>query len=314
MRLSKEARIGLLAAVSILIFFAGFYFLKGANIFSGEKQYYAYYADVQGLQPSSSVQIKGLAIGRVAAIELNGGGKVKVTLAISKKTKIPRGTIAKLTSTDLLGGKAISLQLSNSPEIAEDKEVLPTAVEGGLIDALSVEITPLLKDVRHAVGTLDSVLVGFDNVLDAQARANLQNSIANLDVTMKNFSQLSGRLNAESGELSHVIRNANSITSNLANNNERITRILNNAAIASDQLAKAPIEQTLRNLQGTIDQLQGVVNKLNSKDGTLGLLVNDKGLYNNLNQSLGTLNSLMADIEAHPTRYINVTIFGRKKQ
>ena len=314
MRFSKEARIGLLVAGAILIFFAGFYFLKGANIFSGENQYYVYYNDVQGLQASSPVQIKGLSVGRVASITLNGKSRVKVTIAISKKTEIPQGTVAKLTATDLLGSKAISLELTNSQAIVKDEDTLSSAVQGGIIDAISVEITPLIKDMRHAVGSLDTVLSTVNGVLDVQARENLKQTLANLDATMANFSQLSHRLNAESGELAHVIRNANSITTNLASNNERITRIINNAALTTDQLSKAPIEQTMKDLQNTIQQLQGVVNKVNSKDGSLGMLVNDDGLYNSLNSSLGTLNSLMADIQAHPTRYINVTIFGRKKQ
>lgn len=314
MRFSKEARIGLLVAGAILIFFAGFYFLKGANIFSGENQYYVYYNDVQGLQASSPVQIKGLSVGRVASITLNGQSRVKVTIAISKKTEIPQGTVAKLTATDLLGSKAISLELTNSQAIVKDEDTLSSAVQGGIIDAISVEITPLIKDMRHAVGSLDTVLSTVNGVLDVQARENLKQTLANLDATMANFSQLSHRLNAESGELAHVIRNANSITTNLASNNERITRIINNAALTTDQLSKAPIEQTMKDLQNTIQQLQGVVNKVNSKDGSLGMLVNDDGLYNSLNSSLGTLNSLMADIQAHPTRYINVTIFGRKKQ
>jgi len=314
MKFSKEARIGLLVASAILIFFAGFYFLKGANIFSGEYEYFAYYDNVQGLQPSSPVQIKGMSVGRVSAIELNGGNKVKVTIAVNKKTKIPVGTIAKLTSTDLLGTKAISLELSNSTAVTEDESILKSEIEGGIIDALSVEITPLLRDMRHAVSTLDTVLVSVNGVLDMQSRENLKSAVANLDATMSNFSQLSARLNAESGQLQGVIRNANSITSNLASNNERITRIINNAASISDQLNAAPLQQTLTDLQGTINQLQGVVSKMNSKNGSLGLLVNDPSLYNNLNSSLNTLNSLMADIEAHPTRYINLTIFGRKKQ
>ena len=314
MRFSKEARIGLLVAGAILIFFAGFYFLKGANIFSGENQYYVYYNDVQGLQASSPVQIKGLSVGRVASITLNGQSRVKVTIAISKKTEIPQGTVAKLTATDLLGSKAISLELTNSQAIVKDEDTLSSAVQGGIIDAISVEITPLIKDMRHAVGSLDTVLSTVNGVLDVQARENLKQTLANLDATMANFSQLSHRLNAESGELAHVIRNANSITTNLASNNERITRIINNAALTTDQLSKAPIEQTMKDLQNTIQQLQGVVNKVNSKDGSLGMLVNDDGLYHSLNSSLGTLNSLMADIQAHPTRYINVTIFGRKKQ
>lgn len=314
MKISKEVRIGLLVTIALVVFFTGFYFLKGANVFSGEKEYYVFYDNVQGLQPSSQVQVKGMSIGRVSAIELNGDKKVRVTIAIPKSRAIPRGSLATLTSTDLLGTKAIALTLSNNKEIAEENETLPSAIEGGIIDAISVEITPLLQDIRHAVGTLDTVLVGVNGVLDAKAQENLRRSIANLDVTMNNFSQLSSKLNGESNELASVIRNANSITTNLAKNNDRIANILKNAELTTDQLAKAPIEQTLRNLQAVIDDLQSVSNKMKSKDGSLGLLINDKELYNNVNTSLNTLNGLMSDIEAHPTRYINLTIFGRKKQ
>lgn len=313
MKFSKEARIGLLVASAILIFFAGFYFLKGANIFSGENEYYVYYEQVQGLQPSSPVQIKGLSIGRVSAIELNGGDKVKVTIAVNKKTRIPKNSIALLTSTDLLGTKAISLELSNSKEEAEEETVLPSRIEGGIIDALSVEITPLLRDMRHAVGTLDTVLLSVNGVLDATSKASLKNSIANLDVTMNHFSQLSARLNAESEQIQGVIRNANSITSNLAQNNARITRIIDNAATVTDQLNEANIDKTMKEFQIAANQLNAVLNKVNSKEGSLGLLVNDPNLYQNLNSSLNTLNSLMADIESHPARYINLSIFGRKK-
>ncbi len=314
MKFSKEARIGLLVAASILIFFAGFYFLKGANIFSGENEYYVYYDNVQGLQPSSPVQVKGLAVGRVSEIKLNGGGKVQVTIAVNKRTKIPVGSVAKLTSTDLLGTKAISLELSNNEQIAEEESIIVGDVEGGIIDALSVEITPLLRDMRHAVGTLDSVLLSVNGVLDAESKENLRSSIANLDVTMDNFSQLSSRLNAESTQLQGVIRNANSITSNLASNNERITNIINNASTITDQLNQAQIDKTMNEFRLAANQLNDVLAKVNGKDGSLGLLVNDPAMYNNLNSSLHTLNSLMADIEAHPTRYINLTIFGRKKQ
>ncbi len=313
MKFSKEARIGLLVASAILVFFAGFYFLKGANIFSGENEYYTYYENVQGLHPSSAVQIKGLTVGRVSAIDLNGKGKVKVTLAIDKDTKIPEGTIAKLTATDLLGTKAIALDLGSGTQLIEDESTLPSDIEGGIIDALSEEITPLLVDMRHAVGTLDTVLTSINTVLDRKAQADLRQSIGNLNTTMGHLAQLSQRLNAESGQLASVMRNANSITTNLANNNDRINRILDNTATASDKLAQVPIEEIMRDLQLTANQLNGIAAKINSSQGSLGLLVNDTSLYRNLNTSLHTLNYLMADIEAHPARYINFSIFGRRK-
>jgi phospholipid/cholesterol/gamma-HCH transport system substrate-binding protein len=313
MKFTKEARIGLLVAIAILIFFAGFYFLKGANLFSGENEYYVYYSDVQGLQPSSAVLIKGLSVGHVSAINLTEDGKVKVTIAVSKKTNVPQGTVANLMATDLLGTKAISLELGGSKMLVEDETVLPGKVEGGIIDAISVEITPLLQDMRHAVGTLDSVLGSINYVLDSNAQTNLKSSLANLNTTMTNFSELSHRLNAESGHLQGIIRNTNSITSNLASNNERINRVITNAEQVTNQLNNAPIEQTVKSLQETIDQLKAVSYKLNSNEGSLGLLVNDTSLYRNINSSLNSLNFLMSDIEAHPTRYINVSIFGRKK-
>lgn len=315
MKFSKEARIGLLVAAALLIFFAGFYFLKGANLFSGENEYYAYFDDVQGLQTSSAVQVKGLTVGRVVAISLNKeDGKVKVQLAVNKKIKVTDGSAIKLASSDLLGTKVLKLEIAAGDKQIADEATLPAKIEGGLIDNLSGEIAPLIADIRHVVSTLDTVLLGVNNMLNPETRQHLSNSVASLDVTLKNFSSLSEKLNNESNQLASVIRNANSITTNLANSNQQITNIMKNADNISNQLANAPIEQTVKDLQATISQLNGIMNKINNNEGSLGMLVNDKALHNNLAESLKTLNALMADINAHPSRYINVSIFGRKNK
>lgn len=315
MKFSKEARIGLLVAAALLIFFAGFYFLKGANLFSGENEYYAYFDDVQGLQTSSAVQVKGLTVGRVVAISLNKeDGKVKVQLAVNKKIKVTDGSAIKLASSDLLGTKVLKLEIAAGDKQIADEATLPAKIEGGLIDNLSGEIAPLIADIRHVVSTLDTVLLGVNNMLNPETRQHLSNSVASLDVTLKNFSSLSEKLNNESNQLASVIRNANSITTNLANSNQQITNIMKNADNISNQLANAPIEQTVKDLQATISQLNGIMNKINNNEGSLGMLVNDKALHNNLAESLKTLNALMADINTHPSRYINVSIFGRKNK
>lgn len=313
MSLSKEARIGLLVTISLVVLFAGFYFLKGANIFSGEKVYYCFYDNVQGLQTSSNVQIRGLNVGRVAHTQLVDGKGVKVEIALSKKIDLPQGTVANLASADLLGTKIIRLDLGNGPGIIESGGTLPTATEGGLMDNISTEVTPMLRDIRGMVAILDSVLGGVNNIVNDQNQKALSNSLASLETTTDNFKKLSNALGKESGEITSIVHNANSITGNLAANNDKIKNIINNVNGFSGQLSNAPINQTLSDLQHTTSELQGIINKINTDQGTLGRLVNDKGLYNNLDSTLGSLNLLMADIKAHPSRYINVSIFGKKK-
>ncbi len=313
MLMSKEARIGLLVAISVLVFFAGFYFLKGSSIFSNEYEYHAYYENVQGLQPSASVQIHGLQVGKVSRILLNRaqlGNPLEVVLAINKKTRLPRGTVAKLTSLDLLGTKGITLELGTSTELVDDDEKLPTAVEGGIVDKISVEVTPLLQDVRKVVNSIDSVLLSVNDIFNDKARADLQMAMTGLHSTTDNFSSLSAKLNGQSTALAHVIQNADNITTKLANG--KLDQTLENLRVTSDKLSHSPIQEAVSNVDKMTANLNDIVRKINNNEGSMGLLVNDKNLYNNLNNTLGELTRLSADLKAHPSRYINLTVFGRK--
>ena len=314
MRFSKEAKTGLLVTISLLVFFAGFYFLKGSNLFSGENTYYAYYDNVQGLQSSAAVQVKGLGVGRVSKIELIDSEKVKVTISVSNNVPLPVGTAAELASADLLGTKIVRLKLGMGTQMLEDGATIPASIEGGIIDNLSVEIAPLITDLRHVIATLDTVLVGVSGVLNESTANSLSNTVTSLDVTMKNFAELSEKLNHESEQLAAVIRNANSITANLADNNQSITNIIKNAEQTTNNLSAAPIEETVKELQSAAKQLDGILQKINNNEGSLGMIVNDKQLYNNLTETMKTMNALLADINEHPSRYINVTIFGKKKK
>lgn len=314
MRISKEVKIGILVAISLFVFMAGFYFLKGSSLFSGEKEYYAYYDNVQGLQSSAAVQVKGLGVGRVSGIELIDSDKVRVTISVNNSIDIPVGTTAELASADLLGSKIIKLNLGTGTQLMEDGATVPASIEGGIIDNLSVELSPLITDLRHVIATLDTVLIGVSGVLNENTANSLANTVNSLDVTMKNFSELSVKLNNESDELAAIIRNANSISSNLASNNESITNIIKNAEATTNNLSAAPIQETVKELQSAAGQLDAILQKINNNEGSLGMVVNDKQLYTNLTATMKSLNDLMADINARPWRYINVTIFGRKNR
>ena len=313
MSLSKEVRIGLLVTVSLIIFFIGFYFLKGASLFSNDRQYYCIYTNVEGLQLSANVQVRGLNIGRVSHMQLLDNKGVKVTISIYKSVEIPTGTVAALESPDLLGSKIITLNLGSGPGLLEDGATLNVSSEGGIVESVSGELTPRLRELKATIIGLDSALAGINAIVGPGNQAAIAGAIRSIQTTADNLAQVSGGLGKESGEITSIIHNANSITGNLAKNNDTIQHILTNVNTLSRQLANAPIEKSVAELQSTITEFKGIADKINNNQGSLGMLINNKDVYNNLNGSLQSLNSLMSDIKAHPTRYINVTIFGKKK-
>jgi len=313
MSLSKEARIGILFSISLIIFFVGFYFLRGASLFSNDKKFYCIYSNVEGLQLSANVQVRGLNVGRVSHMELLDNKGVKVTLSVYKSVEVPQGTTAALASPDLLGSKIVSLNLGTGPGEMEDGATMQGSIEGGTVDNVTQQLTPRLKELQATIVGLDSALSGINAIVGLQNQQAIAGAIHSIQLTADNLSQLSGALGKEGGEITSILHNANSITGNLAKNNEAIQQILTNVNNLSGQLANAPIQKTVAELQSTITEFKGIAGKINNNQGSLGLLINDKELYNNLNGSLQSLNVLMGDIKAHPTRYINVTILGRKK-
>lgn len=314
MSVSKEVRIGLLVAGSLVIFFIGFYFLKGSSVFSNDKQYFCYYANVDGLQNSANIQINGLNVGRVISAKLAGDKGVRVDMALSKDIVVPQGTVANLASSDLLGTKIIKLELGPGPGELPAKSELKTMAAGGLVDNVSAQLTPRLAELKTTIIALDTVLAGVSQIVGAQNQRAMASAIKNINTTSENLAKISGALSAESGQISSIIHNANSITANLAKQNDSVKRIVANVSAITRQFANAPIQKTFADLQNTAAQLQGIMDKINNNQGSLGMFINNKEVYNNLNNSLHTVNSLMEDIKAHPKRYINVSVFGRKEK
>lgn len=312
-KVKNEVKIGILVAVTITLFILGFNFLRGRGVFSSDEEYYSYYDNVQGLQESAAIQLKGFKVGKVSEIILQDDRRIRVTLQMSKDVKIPLGSIAKLASNDLISGtKVISLTFSNSKEYIKEGGLIKGEASGGLLDNLGDQVSPLVGVLNHTVVSLDTLLNTVNNIINDDTRKHLNSSFASLEVGLQELSVLAQKLNAQSGNLSGIIQNANSITGNLANSNARISNTLTNLENFSTSLNNAPVQQTLDELQKAASGLQGIVAKINDNNGSLGMLLSDKRLYNNLSSTLGTLDTLLGDLKAHPAKYINVSVFGRK--
>lgn len=313
MKLTNETKVGVLAAVSIAILIIGYSFLKGNDVFSSEHEYYARYDRVDGLAVSKPVLVNGFQIGRVSKLTLEPSGQILAQFKIDPKYEVPKNTIARLESTDLLGGKAIIFDLGSSKDYAANGDTLNANVQQNLME----QVQPVQKKAEQMIARLDTILTSVNTTLNPEFQKNFSQSFASISHTLQTLEgttkKVDNLVGAESNHIATLMANLESISTNFKNNNQKITSIMNNLNQVSDEFARANFTQTVKNANNAVAELQATVAKVNNGEGSLGQLINDKQLYNNLNSSSENLNKLMIDIKANPKRYVSFSVFGGKK-
>nr|WP_294894064.1 MlaD family protein [uncultured Pedobacter sp.] len=313
MKISNETKVGILAALAIVIFIVGYNFLKGNDIFSRENQFYAKYDKVDGLAISKPVLVNGYQVGRVSALTLQANGQVLAEFKIDPKYAIPSNTVARLESTDLLGSKAVVFDLGNSLKYAADGDTLNANVQANLME----KVEPLQKKAQVIISKLDSLLTSVNTILNPEFQKNVNRSFASIARTLENLESTSktvdGTVSIQAKRIDVILANAESISSNLKNNNEKITSMMSNMNSFSNQLANTQIKTTIDNANKAVTELQTAVDKINNGTGSIALLLNDHKLYDNLNNSAKNLDNLMIDVKANPKRYVSFSVFGGRK-
>src|SRR6266498_5222579 len=310
MKISNETKVGLLTIVALTLLILGFNFLKGNNVFNKSKKVYAIFNEVGSLEKSNDVKIKGNAIGKVydkKFTDKNASG-ILVTIHLTTDINIPSNSVAYISSP-LTGSPYINIQLGNATSYLKTGDTIETILRGGLLGDLTSQVSPTLEKARTAIDSLTMVLGTVNKLFEPGTKNNIQGIIKNLLVSSASLEKL---LDIETGLLAKTVVNLNDVTGNLKNNNDTINTILHNINTTTQQLANLNLQQTLDSVQSTVSQLNAVIYKVNHNTGTLGLLMNDPKLYEHLrNTSLG-LEILIDDIKAHPKRYVNFSVFGKK--
>jgi phospholipid/cholesterol/gamma-HCH transport system substrate-binding protein len=316
MKINNETKIGILAVVGIVLFILGFNYLKGKSLFKKEVHLYAVYDDINGLAKSNPVVINGLQVGNVS--NLDGGRevtKILVTITLKKDVLIPDNSLAVITP-NLLGTTSLEIKLGKSRNFLKDGDTLITTQSGGAFDEALKMLNPVLYEVKNAVKSLDSVLHLVTNVFDPTTKNNIKAIIQNLNSTTASFSESASSLkillNPNDGALAKSLNNVKEFTGNLASNSGKINNIMTNADKATTKLANLDVQKTLNSLDSTVNSLKSAIAKIDSKNGSLGLLLNDTKLYDNLTTTGNKINILLDDIRVHPKRYLSVSVFGKK--
>lgn len=314
MKIKNETKVGILAAVAIAILVLGYSFLKGNDVFTSENIYYANYERVDGLTVSKPVYVNGYQIGRVSGLTLLPNGTILTEFKIDKKYEVPENTIARIASTDLLGGKAIVFDLGDSKIYAKTRDTLQSDVQKNIME----QVEPIQKKAEALFAVLDSVLTSVNNTISPDFQMNINRSlqsIANTLNTLENTAtQVDGMVGTQKSKISGILTNMESISTNFNNNNETLTRIFTNLETVSDKAARLNFEETMNKANMAVADLQSAVDSINSGKGSLGKLLNDDKLYKNLEDASKSLDNLIIDVKENPKRYVHFSIFGRKAE
>lgn len=316
-KISNETKVGALTAIAITLLILGFNFLKGKTLFKTGNFIYAKYTDTKGIMVSNPVFINGYQVGSVYDIENLDENLSSIVVAIKLKSNynIPVNSVATIKDNPL-GAASINIALGDGKQYLKIGDTVLTASTAGLLGDVMNKLGPVGDQLKNTVHSLDSVLKNINSIFDPNTKHNLQEVIANINKTTASLvvssTSLQAMMNQQSGAITQSMNHVASFTKNLSDNNEKVTRMLGNVEKTTDNLAKADIAGSVDKLKSTITNLNGILEKMNSQDGSLGKLMNDKALYNNLTNTVRSANILLDDLRVHPKRYVSISVFGKK--
>lgn len=302
---TKEVRIALTVIVAGVILFVGINFLKGINVFKSSNTFYIRFHNINGLTVSSPVYANGYSVGIVRSIayDYDRTDNVVVCVDLDKNMVVPAGTRAELES-QLMGGVTMSLVLGQNPTV----HMKPgDTIEGGLHVGALNKLEAMIPTFEQMMPKLDSILGNLNRLTADPALAQ----------TLQNTAALTANLKETSASLNTLMRN------DVPQLTARLNRIGGNVETLTGQLVQANIDSTINQVNTTLGSVTQLTNnltsvtdqlntKLNSKDNTLGLFLNDRSVYDNLSSTLSHADSLMIDLKSHPKRYVHFSIFGKK--
>lgn len=302
-KFTREQKIGLFAILTLFALYFIINYLRGEDLFGKSNVYYARYESVEGVNTTGPVFIKGLKVGTIEAIEyMEKSNDFLVTLKIDSKFKLSDSSVAQIYSSDILGGKAVRINMAQGTKLIGDKDTLLTSVEPTMLEMLSSEFLPLKNQATALIANMNKTLDNVNDVLDSNAKDNLAKSLDNLDKTLKSVRAIAQNLENNGPEISSLLDNLDKISTTLKGSIIHLDSGLQNFSEITDSLKKADIA-------GTIESLKMLIMDIKNPKGSLGKLIKTDSLHNSIDSLLRNLDVLVTNINRDPKKYIKISVF-----
>ena len=306
MKLSREIKTAVLVIASVVLFIWGYSFLKGKSLFDNYKTFYVTYTNVEGLVKSAPVTLNGLAIGKVNDITINeSNGSIVVELQITSDFPISSTSAAVLYEPGFIGGKQIAIEPDFSNKtLAENGQELKGDLKLSLTASIQEKLVPLQAKFETVLVEVEQLLKGVNSVLDKKSQDNLKITLSELSKTMVEIHAASASVNSiitdNKSDLKGVITNFKKVSTDFSK--------------ISDSLNKANLGKTVKSFNTSLAKVDAILLDLDSGKGSAGKLLKDDALYSNLKSTTKEMELLLRDVRLFPTRYINVSVFGKKNK
>ena len=291
--ITKEVRIGIAGIVALFILVYGINYLKGINMFKPSSYFYVKFHNVNGLAKSSPVFADGVRVGIVRDIyyDYSQPENVIVEVELDTELRIPKGSSAELV-TELMGGVRMNILLANNPR---EKYAVGDTIPGSLSNGMMESAAALIPQIEKMLPKLDSIMTSLNTILSDQS----------IPATLHSVEKMTANLEEASGQFKVLMKR------DIPQLTGKLNTLGDNFIAISSNLKEIDYANTFKEIEQTLNNVKIITNKLNSKDNTVGLLLNDPQLYNNLNATTANAASLL-DLKEHPKRYVHFSLFGKK--
>ncbi|MFT6844443.1 MAG: phospholipid/cholesterol/gamma-HCH transport system substrate-binding protein [Flavobacteriales bacterium] len=317
MKISKEFSIGLIVLLTIAVAIYGINYLKGADIFDTQSNYYAVYNNIDGLEKGNPVTLNGFQIGMVKNIQIPASNQQQllVTIVVSESNlKIPKDSKAVIISSDFLGSKAVDLMLGDSLAFVIPGDTLNGQLEAGLKESVNKELAPLKRKAENLISSVDNAIQVVQSVFNKDAQKDLSEGVVSIKNAFKSLERASAGVDSlvakQSQSVSKTIKQIEKFTKMLETNSSKIDVAIGNIKTISDSLAASNLTQAINSAEKAMTDVSQIMIKVNEGSGTVGRMINDDSLYVNMLEATKNLEYLLEDMRVHPNRYVHFSVFG----
>ncbi|HJD75486.1 MAG TPA: MlaD family protein [Bacteroides reticulotermitis] len=294
--ITKEVRIGIAGIIALCILIYGINWLKGIHMFQPSSYFYAKFENVNGLTKSSPVFADGVRVGIVRDIlyDYTNPGNVLVEVELDTELPIPKGSSAELVA-ELMGGVRMNILLANNPR---EKYMVGDTIPGTLNNGMMESVAELMPEIKNMLPKMDSILTSLNTILGDKS----------IPATLHSVEKTTANLAVASAQMKNLM------SKDIPQLTNKLNIIGDNFVVISNSLKEIDYKATFQKIDATLSNVKTITEKLNNKDNTVGLLLNDPNLYNNLNETTANAASLLEDLKANPKRYVHFSLFGKKNK